>query len=131
MACVGVLSIRGALRAPCLLAAPLPQRVGAGNIPQGCSDHLGTDAHRRGGRRWDDRCSGRLGGGLPDRVLRAGQRVCELGYTPHELNPLEATYSPSCRQGGFSEVRRSKRPVERGGKHSRAACRTPFGPETR
>jgi hypothetical protein len=29
----------------------------------------------------------------------------------------------------FSEVRGSKRPVERGGKHPRAACRNPFGVE--
>jgi hypothetical protein len=38
---------------------------------------------------------------------------------------------PKCLEEEFSEVRRSKRPVERGGKHSRAAWREPFSVETR
>src|SRR5215212_1325741 len=40
-------------------------------------------------------------------------------------------YSPKCLEEKFSEVRRSKRPAWRGAKHSRAASRDPFGPETR
>jgi hypothetical protein len=40
-------------------------------------------------------------------------------------------YAPKCVEEVFSQVHGSKRPVERGGKHTRAAFGNPFGVETR
>jgi hypothetical protein len=41
----------------------------------------------------------------------------------------ETPYSPECVEGGFSEVRGSKRPLKRRGKHSTTPRPNPFGVE--
>src|SRR3954452_11661435 len=69
------------------------------------------------------------------RLHHSGPGSSPLRYRerhPHHGAPRKfKRYSPNFVEVVFSEVHGSKRPVERDGKHTRAAFGNPFGVETR
>ena len=61
----------------------------------------------------------------------AGTRQTTLALSKAIAYGLRKSYSPTCVEESFSEVRRSKRPVERGVNHPITSWREPFGVQKR
>jgi hypothetical protein len=69
---------------------------------------------------------------LRERWLRCSDTVRGFrpGHVPLWVPDITARFPPKCVEGEFSEVRGSKRPIRRSGRHPTTACWAPFGVET-